>query len=302
MAHSRTPRRPPRPVTPYSAFWPHALTRALAAVARGLPVFPLGPMKLPVVRSPHPGEVCRGECGQPGHGVHDATTDPERVRELFRVTPHATGYGIACGRAPEYLIGVDLDRKNGVDGVTALGDLARRHGFVIPVTVTVATPSGGVHLWLSGPADIHVSNSAGRIGPGIDVRGSGGYLVGPGSWTPNGAYRELPDRPQTAQPLPNRLLALLLPKPAPARPQSVLAPSSGCEGAGEALVRFVAQAPEGELNNRLFWAACRAWETGIGECLADALLAAACAAGHPERGAARTIASARTTAARRRGR
>lgn len=278
----------------YSVHWPEALARALAAAQRGLHVFPLSSNKLPAVRSPHPGVSCRGECGRPGHGVHDACTEAAAVRELFRLAPRATGYGIACGRPSAHLIGVDLDRKNGVDGVAALEALARRHSFAIPATVTVATPSGGLHLWLSGPAAVAVPNSASRIGPGIDVRGSGGYLVGPGSWTTKGTYRELAEGGATAARVPAALLRLLLPVDEPRRERPPIASAPTVHGA-DALVRFVREAPEGQLNNRLFWAACRAYERGQeADAVADALLSAACDAGHPERGAARTIASARS--------
>ncbi|MDX2922923.1 bifunctional DNA primase/polymerase, partial [Streptomyces sp. NE06-03C] len=176
-----------------------ALAHALAAAGRGLPVFPLSATKLPALRSPHRGDQqppthCRGECGLPGHGVHDATTDPAAVRALFAAAPRATGYGIACGRAPHRLIGIDLDvdPAYGSDAAGALRQLALQHLFTIPPTVTVLTPSGGRHLWLAGPADATVPNSAGRLAPGIDIRGSGGYLVGPGSVTARGRYRLAP--------------------------------------------------------------------------------------------------------------
>lgn len=90
-----------------------ALAHALSVAERGLPVIPLSRSKLPALRSPHHDEqqpaLCRGECGLPGHGVHDATTDPAAVRALFAAAPWATGYGIACGRPPHHLIGIDLD-------------------------------------------------------------------------------------------------------------------------------------------------------------------------------------------------
>ncbi|MDP9608808.1 bifunctional DNA primase/polymerase [Streptomyces demainii] len=293
---------------PYSVHWPEALANALRAAQRGLHVFPLTSKKLPAVRSPHAdqpdAEPCRGECGRPGHGVHDATTVPADIRALFHAAPRATGYGIACGRRPMHLIGVDLDRKNGLDGVAALRDLAHKHGFDLPGTVTIATPSGGLHLWLSGPAGVVVPNSASRLGPGIDIRGTGGYLVGPGSWTPAGVYRVLAHSTPVPQPVPAALLQLLLPPPAQERPRP--APSAGCgtsSQASDALVRFVRDSPEGQLNNRLYWAACRAFESGEeADSVAAELLAAACAAGHPERGAARTIASARSRVAGRAGR
>lgn len=192
-----------------------ALAYALSAAESGFPVIPLSPTKLPALRSPHRDESgtggvhpCRGECGLPGHGVHDATTDPAGVRALFAAAPWATGYGIACGRAPHHLIGVDLDitptgrTRTGEsasasaeptpDSVAALQQLAFQHLFTLPETVVVLTPSGGRHIWLSGPAGVTVPNSAGRLAPGIDVRGAGGYLVGPGSVTARGAYRLAP--------------------------------------------------------------------------------------------------------------
>ncbi|NED73749.1 DNA primase, partial [Streptomyces sp. SID9944] len=66
-----------------------ALAHALSAAERGLAVIPLSRTKLPALRSPHrddpdPGRPpCHGECGRFGHGVHDASADPARVRALF---------------------------------------------------------------------------------------------------------------------------------------------------------------------------------------------------------------------------
>lgn len=148
--------------------------------------------------------------------MHDATTDPSAVRALFAAAPRATGYGIACGRAPHRLIGIDLDvdPAYGSDAAGALRQLALQHLFTIPPTVTVLTPSGGRHLWLTGPADATVPNSAGRLAPGIDIRGSGGYLVGPGSVTAHGRYRLAPGTAHlTPAPCPRALLRLLTPPP-----------------------------------------------------------------------------------------
>ncbi|MEU2155414.1 bifunctional DNA primase/polymerase [Streptomyces sp. NPDC019396] len=306
-----------------------ALAHALCAAERGFPVIPLSPTKLPAIPSPHrhtrepipnpiPAPVpaaatttapapapapatCHGECGRPGHGVHDATTDPAAVRALFAAAPWATGYGIACGRPPYHLIGIDLDTKSAamgggpdaggaVDSLGALRHLALQHLFTIPETITVLTPSGGRHLWLTGPPGVVVPNSAGRLAPGIDVRGSGGYLVGPGSVSAHGAYRFAPGTatPPPA-PCPRALLRLLMP---PARHPHGRMPPGDRAPRGEGLVRFVGAADEGQRNTRLFWAACRAYENGIGDSLADALAGAAVHAGLSEREARATIASA----------
>jgi hypothetical protein len=221
--------------------------------------------------------------------VHDATTDPARIRALFALAPWATGYGIACGQAPYHLIGLDLDVKHGFDGVAALQALAGTHQFAIPETTTVLTPSGGRHLWLTAPGP--VPNSVGRLAPGIDVRGSGGYVVGPGSRTVAGHYLLAPGtRQHTLAEAPPVLLQLATP-PAPREPGPA-APRHPAEKRAAALVRFVLDSREGERNGRLFWAACRAYDAGMGEALAPALVTAAVHTGLSEREAAATVASA----------
>ncbi|MZD10217.1 DNA primase [Streptomyces sp. SID5785] len=288
-AHRRDPAAPP------AALATLALAHALSAAERGLAVIPLSRTKLPALPSPHRTDPpsaprCHGECGLPGHGVHDASTDPRRIRALFAAAPRATGYGIACGLPPHHLIGVDLDTKSGTNASASLRELALRHLFTVPDTVVVATPSGGRHLWLTGPPDVVVPNSAGRLAPGIDIRGAGGYLVGPGSRTEHGVYSAVPGTghlPPAA--CPPALLRLLSPPP---RPQHA-APADPQHGRhGHGLVQFVLGAHEGQRNTRLFWAACRAYESGLGDTLAGPLADAATRTGLTEHEARSTIASA----------
>ncbi|MFF3977748.1 bifunctional DNA primase/polymerase [Streptomyces sp. NPDC001828] len=277
-----------------------ALTYALGAAARGLAVIPLSRTKLPAVRSPHRAEHrasrCRGECGQIGHGVHDASTDPGAVRALFAAAPWAIGYGIACGHPPHFLIGVDLDVKNDTDGVQNFERLAIEHDFTIPLTVTITTPSDGRHLWLCGPADTTIPNSVGKLAPGIDIRGSAGYLVGPGSRTTAGEYVHTPGTLQhPIAEAPAALLRLIAPPPA-ARRSTVSLPVSGQEAV--ALVSFVLESSSGQRNDRLYWAACRAHETEEGPQLVQALVDAAVHIGLPEGEARATVASAALRATR----
>jgi hypothetical protein len=286
-----------------------ALAHALSAAERGLAVIPLSRTKLPALRSPHrhhlapdrPAEPpCHGECGRFGHGVHDASTDPRRIRALFAAAPWATGYGIACGLPPHHLIGVDLDTRSGTDSTTALRELALRHLFTIPPTVVIVTPSGGRHLWLTGPPDVVVPNSASRLAPGIDIRGAGGYLVGPGSRTDHGVYETAPGAAHLSPaPCPAPLLRLLLPPPRP-RPAGRSGTGSHPADAhaharahqGDGLIQFVLTAHTGQRNTRLFWAACRAYENGLGPTLATALIDAAVHTGLPLHEARSTVASA----------
>lgn len=313
-----------------------ALAHALNAAERGLPVIPLTADRLPALPSPHRGSTartaCTGHCGRPGHGVHDATTDPAAVRALFAAAPHTAGYGIACGQGPHRLIGIDLDGDDDLEPAArtdtgagpaartgagagpgvgaggqsdgALRQLALQHLFAIPPTLTVLTPGGGRHLWLTVPPEVAVAGSASRLAPGVDVRGTGGYLIGPGSVTPHGTYRLAPGTAHLPPaPCPRALLRLLTPPARRARRTG----AGGGPGAraprgpehGEGLVHFVLAARSGQRNTRLFWAACRAYEHGFGDALAPALAEAAVRAGLPAHEARATLASAARLAADR---
>ncbi|MGW7604477.1 bifunctional DNA primase/polymerase [Streptomyces antimycoticus] len=282
--------------------WENALENALAAADRGYAVFPLSRNKVPAIASPHErGHSCKGQCGQPGHGVHDATSAPADVRLLFNQAPRAAGYGVACGGTLR-LIGLDLDRHGASDGVAELNQLAAEHGFTIPRTLTVCTPSNGFHLWFTAPEGVTVPNSAGRVGPGIDVRGTGGYLVGPGSIGTKGEYLLHPNLGEVdVQPAPDVLLRLMLPAPV-APVQRRTAPLLRTRDAAlDGLVRIVAGAQEGQRNSRLYWAACKVWahvaDGHMDAATAErALVDAAVARGLVERDALRTVASARRTA------
>lgn len=99
----------------------------------------------------------------------------------------ATGYGVNCGPSGLYVI--DLDRNhsaNGsepVDGVSEWKKLLANLGVKHVNTLTVKTPSGGVHFYYRMPAGLELGNTADKLAPGVDTRGAGGYVVGPGSET-----------------------------------------------------------------------------------------------------------------------
>ena len=83
------------------------------------------------------------------------------------------GYGIACG--PSNLYVVDIDYSDHVNGYTTWYQLIRQHGLP-PETYVAATPRQGLHIYYHCPNP--PANTAGKIGPGIDTRGRGGYVVG----------------------------------------------------------------------------------------------------------------------------
>jgi archaellum biogenesis ATPase FlaH len=109
-----------------------------------------------------------------------ATSDCEKIRSWFAARP-TMNYGIACG--PSGLAVVDLDTKNGIDGISNWSRTTA--GLGLQKTFEVTTPSGGMHLYFKAE---NVGNSVGTVAPGVDVRGTGGYVVGPGSTTDSGTY------------------------------------------------------------------------------------------------------------------
>lgn len=115
-----------------------------------------------------------------------ATTDPATIRAWWDGTEYNIGV-LTTG-----LLGVDIDRKDGKDGMIAW----RRIGGSDD-TLTVRTPSGGLHLYFWG-AD--VSLSAGGLGDGLDIRSHNGFFVAPGSTIDGRAYEVVQDVPMRRAP------------------------------------------------------------------------------------------------------
>lgn len=81
--------------------------------------------------------------------------------------------------------GVDIDPRHGGDKSLEL--LEAKYG-VLPITFSYKSGGGGTHYWFRLPPDVLIPNSVSRIAPGIDIRGEGGFLIGPGSITRAGTY------------------------------------------------------------------------------------------------------------------
>ena len=103
--------------------------------------------------------------------------------------PEGAGRGLVTGAKSGVFV-LDVDVSKGKDG---LGELAKLGP--IPATYTVETPTGGRHFYFAHPGR-RVLTSGGALGPGLDIRGDGGFVVGPGSRHANGGtYRVLDSSP-----------------------------------------------------------------------------------------------------------
>lgn len=156
------------------------------------------------------------------------------------------------------LVVVDVDVKGAVNGFHTI----ERLGLKLPDTLTVRTGSGGVHYYFR-------ADGFGQrpLGPGVDIRATNGYVVGPGSVVKGQAYVITNDAP--VAPLPAELAAMLRAtrekKPrerstwadvgtldTPLRKQNV-----------RVMLRDELPAREGERNNRAYAVACKAIGLGV---------------------------------------
>lgn len=143
---------------------------ALALARQGFLVFPLRPgSKEPFAKT-----------DMDGRGWKDyMTSDEPTIRRWFAQIPNMN-YAVTFGERGFIL---DPDESESKHGVAALEELEAEN-FEEPVigeTFTVQSPRGGNHLYFVSPYP--VGNSRGTLPTSIDVRGRGGYVVGPGSAT-----------------------------------------------------------------------------------------------------------------------
>ena len=210
---------------------------------RGLAVFPLAVgAKVPPAGS---------------HGFLDAATDPDVTRARWMKTPRAN-IGAATGRKSGIWVldvDVDADTPQVQGGDKSLSRLEAEHG-PLPLTIEASTPRDGRHLyWRWNAEGAEIRNSAGRVGPGLDVRGEGGSIVLPPSVLADGrGYHWIKNGARTFADAPAWLVTLVLPPPLP--PRSKPKPLNGnvnayCAAAITAELRGLAAAGTGQRNEQL---------------------------------------------------
>jgi hypothetical protein len=229
---------------------------------------------------------CKADSKEPDtpHGFKDATTDPRRIRIWWTAAPESN-VAIATGApGPDVL---DVDQKPDGDGWAAFNRL-KRAGLLAGARAIIRTRSGGLHVYFAGTAQ-----SCGRlVRHHLDFKATGGYVIAPPSTVGGSPYEVLDHRPGAAGRLDWPAVRRLLEPVSGAR-----RPPAG-RGDISSLVTWVGKQREGNRNDALFWAACRAVESGHDTEL-DALAEAAVLAGLPEDEAHRTTASAARKAASR---
>ena len=184
------------------------------------------------------------------HGFKEASRDPgvstrwwQRRSESLIDTP--TG---------EAFVVLDLDIKRGdANGYDSLDELGQA---ILPNTWLAHTASGGLHVYFD-PDGCDIRNSAGKLAPGLDVRGVGGYIILP---SPGSGYAWDPHwNPDTSAlaPAPDWLTGELeqqaktTPRPIIRQPLSPYA-EAALDSAVEHIIKAVKGAQRDTLNREVF--------------------------------------------------
>lgn len=141
----------------------NALTQSVSYVSRfELAYFRLGFALFPVKAG--------DKAPMTANGFKDATRDLNQYRQLHRGKPH--NIGLPTGEINGLWV-LDVDVKHG--GERSLERLIAQYG-PLPDTWVARTQSGGLHYFFKWDEQRPVRNKVGVL-PGIDSRGSGGYVL-----------------------------------------------------------------------------------------------------------------------------
>lgn len=208
-----------------------------------------------------------------------ASDDPTVIRQWWAWYPNAnigllTGYGIDV---------LDVDVKDGRNGMQMMEYVARFGLLRNPIAV-IRTPSGGLHLWYRA--------SGGRCGAvgahrELEFKGWRSNVLAPPSVIDGRRYEVIEVGDGTGVLDWAAIKRLFRPATRDGAPKRL---RYGDVRSLERLARYVANAPEGNRNNLLFWAACEARRCGFDDL--TPLAAAAGVAGLPDDEIMRTLASA----------
>jgi hypothetical protein len=166
------------------------LRAAIKRADKGVPVFPCNKYKKPLTPN----------------GYKDATTKQEVILQWWKEYRDIACLGMPTGKVSGYWA-LDVDTDNGKRGAESLKELEDTYG-PLPDTKTFRTGGGGMQYVFNYPEGFDIRNSAGTLGEGLDVRGNGGYIITPPSFSYKGEYVWV-DKGKATDP-PDGLVDLLL--------------------------------------------------------------------------------------------
>ena len=222
--------------------------------------------------------LCKPNSKEPKKKYWKEEDSQRTVRELVR-NP-ALNFGVQCGTPLDggYPVVLDLDVKNGKDGVARLNELVADAGATLPDTFTVETPNGGKHLYFTA-AKLPSRSGSHALGKdsGIDVQSEGRYVVGPGSVFEGKAYTVSSDTDTGIAPLPeciaDKLAGGSVPEVNATKAEDMIVPS-GIERATHYLINEAPAAIAFQGGNEATYVvACKVKGFGVSQSDALALMA-----------------------------
>lgn len=141
------------------------------------------------------------------HGwQEEATRDPNLIRSYF---DNNKNYNIGIFtekfgdvNASHALTVIDVDTKEGKQGRETML-LLDMMGYDFPPTLTQTTASGGQHLIYT--HEVALASGANKLGPHVDLKSAGAYIVGAGSTIDEGRYSFDPNTVSHPNPAPSWL-------------------------------------------------------------------------------------------------
>lgn len=189
----------------------------------------------------------RGKIPLVPNGSKDATLNESQAREWWQKWPDAN-IGAATGH--RFFV-LDVDIKKG--GEDSFDHLKLQYGWR-PDTLQQITGTGGKHLLFQMP-DFPVKNSESWVGPGLDIRGAGGYIVVAPSIHPETSRRYAWDG---AQELEDEIIT-----PAPGWLLDKLRTQGFQQSGAKPAAPVSAVIPEGQRNSTIFKLACSLRRRGL---------------------------------------
>ena len=240
---------------------------ARSYIAAGVPVFPCREEASEGVDH-STGEVIEFSEKAPynSDGLKGATTSARIIGIWFGERYPGAAIGIPTG---EKLGGwvLDLDTHGDRDGHKWLQEMEAIHG-ALPPTARASTANGGTHIFFR-----HVDGIRNRaaIAPGVDTRGEGGYVLGPGSTMADGrSYRwvdwtgdglpEFADAPEWLVDMVKTKAPSAEPQPTQKREYTYQPEDSGAaryaSKSFDMELNKLSSAPKGQRGQQLFASAC----------------------------------------------
>lgn len=204
----------------------------------------------------------------------EATRDPEKVKSYF---DNNKDYNIgiftekfAMYGANDYaLVVVDVDTKDGKQGNNTMSGLDAL-GCDFPPTIEQTTASGGKHIIYI--TDTALASGANKLGPHVDLKSSGGYIVGAGSTIDNIPYTmQNPGFPAPAV-VPEWIPLRCHPPMAKTAHASAIADDSEQAVSRATLLANQTEASAGGRNDQAFKLGCQIRDYGVSQTMTEEIL------------------------------